>query len=180
MVPDSIQNCIVLVLLSLDNNSFEGVIPRSLANIKGLIKLDLSMNKFFGNIPDALGNIGNLQELYLAHNNLSGPIPLVLQNLTSLSVLDISFNNLQGEVPDEGVFRNITYLAVNGNANLCGGTPQLHLAPCSISKNKKNAPKSLVISLATTVAILFSLSVILLVWILCKKLKPSQKTLAQN
>uniref|UniRef100_A0A3B6IZ69 Receptor kinase-like protein Xa21 n=1 Tax=Triticum aestivum TaxID=4565 RepID=A0A3B6IZ69_WHEAT len=179
-IPDGIQNCIVLEWLLLDDNSFEGGIPQSLKNIKGLSKLNLAMNKFSGNIPEALGSIGNLQELYLAHNNLSGSIPVVLQNLTSLSKLDVSFNNLQGEVPDEGVFRNITYLAVAGNINLCGGTPQLHLAPCSISKNKKNMPKSLVISLATAGAIFLSLSAILLVWILCKKLKPSQKTLAQD
>ncbi|KAF7082820.1 hypothetical protein CFC21_086668 [Triticum aestivum] len=182
-IPDSIKNCIVLERLSLDNNSFEGSIPRLLANIKGLRVLNLTMNKLSGNIPDAMGNIGNLQELYLAHNHLSGPIPLVLQNLTSLFELDVSFNNLQGEVPNEGVFRNITYLAVVGNVNLCGGTPQLHLAPCStrhLSKNKRKMPKSIVISLATAGAILFSLLVIFLVWILCKKLKPRQKTLAQH
>ncbi|XP_048561561.1 receptor kinase-like protein Xa21 [Triticum urartu] len=179
-IPDSIQNCVVLEWLFLDNNSLEGSIPPSLADIKGLGILNLTMNKFSGNIPEALGSIGNLQGLYLAHNNLSGSIPVVLENLTALSKLDVSFNNLQGGVPNEGVFRNITYLAVAGNVNLCGGTPQLHLAPCSISKNKKNAPKSLVISLATTGAILFSLSVILLAWIFRKKLKPSQKTSAQN
>ncbi|KAM3317705.1 hypothetical protein ACQJBY_035421 [Aegilops geniculata] len=179
-IPDNIQNCVVLESLRLYNNSFEGSIPQSLTNIKGLRILVLTMNKFSGNIPEALGSIRNLEGLYLAQNNLSGSIPLVLQNLTSLSELDISFNNLQGEVPNDGVFRNITYLAVNGNVNLCGGTPQLHLPPCSIRKNKKKMPKSLVISLVTAGAILFSLSVILLVWILCKKLKPSQKILAQN
>ncbi|MBC2899565.1 hypothetical protein CFC21_112395 [Triticum aestivum] len=41
-------------------------------------------------------------------------------------------------------------------------------------------PKSLVVSLATAGAILLPLSVILLLWIFCKKLKPSQKTLAHN
>nr|BAK04450.1 predicted protein [Hordeum vulgare subsp. vulgare] len=182
-IPDSIQNCIVLEWLSLDNNSFEGSIPQSLKNIKGLSILNLTLNKLSGDIPDALASIGNLQELYLAHNNLSGSIPVGLQNLTLLSKLDVSFNNLQGEVPNEGVFRNITYIAIDGNANLCGGTPQLHLAPCPtnlLSKKKKKMQKSLVISLATAGAILLSLSVILLVWILYKKLKPSQNTLSQN
>ncbi|KAM3297497.1 hypothetical protein ACQJBY_039407 [Aegilops geniculata] len=161
-LPDSIQNCIVLEQIFLDNNFFEGSIPRSLKNIKGLSILNLDMNKFSGNIPKALGSIRSLQ------------------NLTSLNKLDISFNYLQGEVPKEGVFRNITYLAVAGNVNLCGGTPELHLAPCSIMKNKKKMSKSLVISLATSGVIMFSLSVILLLWILCKKLKPSQKILARN
>uniref|UniRef100_M8CFD8 Receptor kinase-like protein Xa21 n=1 Tax=Aegilops tauschii TaxID=37682 RepID=M8CFD8_AEGTA len=182
-IPDSIQNCIVLEWLSLDSNLFEGSIPRPLTYIKGLSKLNLTMNKFSGNIPAALGNIRNLQELYLAHNNLSGSIPIVLQNLTSLSQLDISFNNLQGEVPNKGVFRNITYLAVTGNINLCGGTTQLHLAPCprsSLRKTNRKMQKSLVISIGTAGAILLSLLVILLVWILVKKLKPSQKRLEQK
>ncbi|KAM3300056.1 hypothetical protein ACQJBY_041197 [Aegilops geniculata] len=182
-IPNSLQNCVVLEQLLLDNNSFQGSIPHSLKNIKGLSKLNLTKNKFSGNIPEALGSISSLHELYLAHNNLSGSIPSVLQNLTSLSELDISFNNLKGEVPHEGVFRNITYLAVAGNVNLCGGIPQLHLAPCPTSdliKNKRKLPKSLVISLAIAGAIVLSLSVILLGWIFCKKLKPSQKTLVQN
>ncbi|XP_051223118.1 uncharacterized protein [Lolium perenne] len=181
-IPDSIQNCVVLEWLLLDNNSFDGSIPQSLKNIKGLGKLNLTMNKFSGNIPDALGSIGNLQELYLAHNNLSGSIPLVLQNLTSLSKLDVSFNGLQGGVPDGGVFRNITYIAVAGNINLCGGVPQLHLAPCltgPLSKDKKRMRKSLVVSLAAIGAIFLSLSVILLVWIFHKKLKQGHKTIVQ-
>ncbi|XP_047059521.1 putative receptor-like protein kinase At3g47110 [Lolium rigidum] len=182
-IPNSIQNCLVLEWLLLDNNSFEGSIPQSLKNIKGLSKLNLTMNKFSGRIPDALGSIGNLQELYLAHNDLSGSIPAVLQNLTSLSKLDVSFNNLQGEVPDGGVFRNINYTGVAGNINLCGGTPKLHLAPCSrssFSKNKRKITKSLVVFLATTGAILLSLSVIFLVWILRKKLKQSKKKIVQD
>ncbi|XBH59612.1 hypothetical protein VPH35_114320 [Triticum aestivum] len=143
----------------------------------------MTMNKFSGNIPVALGSIGNLQELYLAHNKLSGSIPAVLQNLTLLTKLNLSFNNLQGDVPKEGIFRNVTQLAVAGNVNLCGGAPQLHLGPCPtshLSKKNKKMSKPLIISLTAAGAILFSLSVILVVWILCKKLKPNQKTLTQN
>lgn len=140
------------------------------------------MNNLSGRIPDAIGGIRDLQQLYLAHNNLSGVIPAVLQNLTALSKLDVSFNNLQGEVPDGGVFRNITYIAVTGNINLCSGTPQLRLAPCSTSpvhKNKKGLSKSLIISLATIGAIFLSLSVILGVCVLHKKLKRNQQTVIE-
>ncbi|XP_047057647.1 putative receptor-like protein kinase At3g47110 [Lolium rigidum] len=181
-IPDSIQNYIVLGWLLLDNNSFEGRIPQSLKNIKGLSKLNLTMNKFSGNIPDSLGSIENLQELYLAHNELSGSIPSVLQNLTSLSKLDVSFNNLQGEVPHGVVFRNMTYTAVDGNINLRGGAPQLHLASCPtnpLSKDKKRMQKSLLVSIAAIGAIFLSLSVIILVWIFHKKLKKCQKTIVQ-
>ncbi|KAM0824062.1 hypothetical protein ACQ4PT_070456 [Festuca glaucescens] len=182
-IPDSIQKCVVLEWLLLDNNSFEGSIPQSFKNLKGLNKLSLTMNKFSGNIPESLGSIENLQELYLAHNKMSGSIPAVLKNLTSLSKLDVSFNNLQGEVPDGGVFRNITYTSVAGNINLCGGTPKPHLALCSTSswnKKKRKMSKSLVVSLATTGAILSPFSVILLVWILRKKIKQSKKTIVQD
>ncbi|CAM0879523.1 unnamed protein product [Alopecurus aequalis] len=180
-IPSSIGNCIVLQKLLLDKNSFEGSIPQSLGNIKGLNILNLTINKLSGRIPDAIGAIRDLQQLYLANNSFSGTLPAVLQNLSSLSRFDVSFNNLQGEMLEGGVFRNITYISVVGNINLCGGAPQLHLAPCSTSassKNKRKRAKSLVISLATG-ATLISLSVILLVWILWKKLEQTQKTVLQ-
>jgi len=182
-IPNSIGNCIVLEKLLLDKNSFEGSIPQSLGNMKGLTVLNLTMNNLSGGIPDSIGNIGSLQQLYLAHNNLSGPIPEVLQNLTSLSILDISFNNLQGKVPDGGAFRNLSYKSVAGNTELCSGAPQLHLAPCSIRptrKGRKKKFKSLIVSLITTVTVLLSVSFILLVWMLRKKLKQKQKERAQS
>ncbi|KAL5653963.1 hypothetical protein ACJX0J_033282, partial [Zea mays] len=151
-IPDSIGNCISLDRLLLDHNSFEGTIPESLKNLKGLGLLNLTMNKLSGAIPDALAGIGNLQQLYLAHNNLSGPIPAVLQNLTLLSKLDLSFNDLQGEVPEGGVFANATALSIHGNDELCGGAPQLRLAPCSEAAAEKNArqvPRSVVVTLAS-------------------------------
>jgi len=92
--------------------------------------------------------------------------------------LDLSFNNLQGEVPDKGAFRNLTYISVAGNNQLCSKTHQLHLATCSTSplgKDKKKKSKSLVISLLTSIIVLSSVSVILLVWMLWKKLKQRHK-----
>ncbi|KAL6627427.1 hypothetical protein ACP70R_031153 [Stipagrostis hirtigluma subsp. patula] len=138
-IPESIAKCISLDQLLLDRNSFEGSIPQSLKNLKGLVLLNLTMNKLSGSIPDTLASIGNLQQLYLAHNNLSGLIPTGLQNLTSLSKLDLSFNHLQGEVPKQGIFANASYLSVDGNDELCGGTPQLHLAPCSTPGAEKKS-----------------------------------------
>ncbi|XP_062185907.1 receptor kinase-like protein Xa21 [Phragmites australis] len=178
-IPDSIGECTVLQALWLDNNSFEGSIPQSLNNIKGLSALNLSMNNLSGAIPNTIGSIRNLQQLYLAHNNLSGPIPTILQNLTSLSELDLSFNNLQGEVPKEGIFRNLANFSITGNNELCGGIPQLHLAPChtnSVKKNRKGRLKSLTVALATIGALLFLAFVIVLIQLNCKKLKRRQKS----
>ncbi|CAM0879525.1 unnamed protein product [Alopecurus aequalis] len=182
-IPSSIGNCIVLEDLLLGNNSFEGSIPESLENIKGLSVLNLDRNNLSGRIPDTIGSIRALKQLYLAHNSLSGPIPTVLQNLSSLSKLDVSYNNLEGEVPYGGVFRNITKIAVAGNINLCSGSPRLHLAPCPTSplrKNKRRISKSFIVSLATTGGILSTLSILLLVCILHKRLKRSKKTIVQD
>uniref|UniRef100_A0A0E0JE59 Receptor kinase-like protein Xa21 n=1 Tax=Oryza punctata TaxID=4537 RepID=A0A0E0JE59_ORYPU len=179
-IPDSIGNCQVLESLLLDKNSFEGSIPQSLTNLKGLNILNLTMNKLFGRIPDSIGRIGNLQQLFLAQNNFSGPIPATLQNLTMLWKLDVSFNNLQGEVPDEGVFKNLTYASVAGNDNLCGGIPQLHLAPCPIidaSKNNKRWHKSLKIALPITGSILLLVSATVLIQF-CRKLNRRQNSQA--
>ncbi|TKW39586.1 hypothetical protein SEVIR_1G188900v4 [Setaria viridis] len=166
-IPDTIGNCLVLDTLMLDDNMFEGSIPQSLHNVKGLRVLNLTMNRLSGRIPDDLSNIGALQELYLAHNNLSGLIPASLEKLVSLLTFDASFNDLQGQVPNGGVFSNLTAISVTGNSELCGGIPQLRLAPCSThpsSISKEDRSKSLMISLTTIGAMLLLVSVTVTVW----------------
>ncbi|KQK19388.1 hypothetical protein BRADI_1g47990v3 [Brachypodium distachyon] len=166
-IPDTIGNCAVLESLLLDENMFEGSIPQSLKNMKGLQILNLTGNKLSDGIPDALSSIGALKELYLAHNNLSGVIPGSLQKLTSLLLFDASFNDLQGEVPNGGIFGNLTAISINGNTKLCGGIPQLRLNPCSthpVSGRGNDSSKSLVISLATTGAVLLLVSAIVTIW----------------
>ncbi|CAD6239809.1 unnamed protein product [Miscanthus lutarioriparius] len=172
-IPDSIGNCISLERLLLDQNSFEGIIPQSLKNLKGLALLNLTMNKLSGSIPDALASIGNLQQLYLAHNNFSGLIPAVLQNLTLLSKLDLSFNDLQGEVPKGGVFANATSLSIHGNDELCGGAPQLHLAPCSMAAvdNKRQVSRSLMATLISIGALVFLGILVALIHLIHKRFR---------
>ncbi|WVZ90755.1 hypothetical protein U9M48_037026, partial [Paspalum notatum var. saurae] len=177
-IPDSIGNCAVLEFLLLDRNSFEGSMPHALKNVKGLRILNLTMNKLSDAIPDTVGSISGLEQLYLAHNNFSGEIPAVIQNLTLLSRIDVSFNNLQGEVPKGGVFRNLTYLSIAGNDNLCGGIPQLHLAPCPMEHKghtRKERSKSLTVALTTTGAILLLVSLIVLIQLISKKIAERQK-----
>ncbi|CAO2204620.1 unnamed protein product [Urochloa humidicola] len=132
------------------------------------------MNKLSGSIPDALASVGSLQQLYLAHNNLSGLIPTVLQNLTLLSKLDLSFNDLQGEVPKGGVFANASGLSIAGNDELCGGNPQLHLAPCSTAsaeKNKRQLSRAIMVTIASICALLFLCFVISLIHLIHKRFR---------
>uniref|UniRef100_A0A453DX49 non-specific serine/threonine protein kinase n=1 Tax=Aegilops tauschii subsp. strangulata TaxID=200361 RepID=A0A453DX49_AEGTS len=172
--------------LDLSYNSFSGPIPNDVGSLANLNILILAGNQLSGKIPDSIQNCIVLQWLSLDNNSFEGSIPQSLKNIKGLSILNLTMNKLSGDIPDAlasiGNLQEL-YLAVDGNVNLCGGTPQLHLAPCStslLSKNKKKMQKSLVISLATAGAILLSLSVILLVWILCKRFKQSHKTLSQN
>ncbi|RCV24677.1 hypothetical protein SETIT_5G104800v2 [Setaria italica] len=177
-IPASVGNCISLVRLLLDNNLLEGSIPQSLKNLKGLALLNLTMNKLSGSIPDALASIGNLQQLYLAHNNLSGSIPKVLQNLTLLAKLDLSFNDLQGEVPKGGPFANATHLSIDGNDELCGGNPQLHLAPCftaAAGKNRRRMSRSVMVTVASICALLFLGLVVFLIHLIHKTLRQGKE-----
>ena len=142
------------------------------------------MNSLCGRIPDALGSIGNLQQLGLAHNHFSGPVPETLQNLKLLWNLDVSFNNLQGRLPDEGVFRNLTYAAVQGNDGLCGGIPSLQLSPCptlAASMNQKRWPRILKIALPITGAVVTAfVSAVVLILVRQNKLKQRQNRQATS
>ncbi|XP_047059639.1 probable LRR receptor-like serine/threonine-protein kinase At3g47570 [Lolium rigidum] len=169
--------------LDLSYNSLSGPLTDEVGSLANLNQLILSGNQLSGKIPDSIQKCVVLEWLLLDNNSFEGSIPQSLKNIKGLSKLNLTMNKFSGEVPDGGVFRNINYTAVAGNINLCGGTPKLHLAPCStssLSKNKRKMPKSLVVPLATTGVILLSLSIILLVWILRKKLKQSKKTIVQD
>jgi hypothetical protein len=94
-------------------------------------------------------------------------------------VLDLSFNNLQGEVPKGGIFTNFVNMSVTGNNKLCGGIPQLHLAPCqtnSVKKNRRGHMKSLTLALAVTSALLLLAFVVVLTHLFRKKLQQKQKS----
>ncbi|KAL6320416.1 hypothetical protein AAG906_007113 [Vitis piasezkii] len=120
-LPNTLGNCVAMRDLRLTGNFFEGEIPTSLQTLRGLEYLDLSRNKF------------------------SGRIPMFLGDLPFLTYLNLSFNELEGEVPS--VKANVT-ISVEGNYNLCGGVPKLHLPICVTSstgeKRKRPAAKLLV------------------------------------
>ncbi|CAL4964713.1 unnamed protein product [Urochloa decumbens] len=177
-IPENIGGCTVLQQLLLDSNSFQGSIPHTLNNVKGLNALNLSMNRLSGTIPDAIASIHNLQVLCLSHNNLTGPIPGLLQNLTSLLELDLSFNKLQGEVPTEGIFRYLANLSLTGNNKLCGGIPELHLAPCHMNSTKNGTKgwfRIIMIALGATSALLFLALGMAHIQFIYKKLTRKQK-----
>ncbi|EYU28315.1 hypothetical protein MIMGU_mgv1a025411mg [Erythranthe guttata] len=137
---DALGNLESLRIISLENNTFSGVLPEfnRLGSLKSLFlsgnqfsgeipqdffdkmgslkKLHLSRNKFSGTIPGSLTRLDNLMELFLQQNEFSGPVPVFGQK--SLQTIDLSGNKLQGEIP-EGMSR-FPAKAFDGNPDLCG------------------------------------------------------------
>ncbi|CAJ2646904.1 unnamed protein product [Trifolium pratense] len=182
-------------LLNLSKNSFSGSLPKEVGMLKNINKLDVSENHLSGNIPRSIGDCTVLEYLYLQGNSfsgtipsslaslkslryldlsknlLSGPIPTVLQNISVLEHLNISFNMLEGEVPIEGVFGNVSRLAVTGNNKLCGGISELHLQPCPVKhlKHAKQHKIKLIVVIVIVVYILLTLTIFLTIYCMRKR-----------
>ncbi|XP_039169170.1 probable LRR receptor-like serine/threonine-protein kinase At3g47570 [Eucalyptus grandis] len=141
-----LANCSNLELLDLQHNQFEGEIPTTLGNCLGFKEPYIQANHFRGPIPQFEGLKG-LRFLNLSNNNLSGQVPEFLVNLSSsLQFLNLSFNNLEGEVPVRGIFGNNSAFKVDGNQELCGGIPELHLLSCTaklLPRSKKHISSKL-------------------------------------
>nr|CAB3479897.1 unnamed protein product [Digitaria exilis] len=84
-----------------------------------------------------------------------------LERLQLLEQLDLSFNNLDGEVPSEGIFNNATAIRIEGNQELCGGPPELHLLACHVMPldSSKHRLSSVAEKVAIPVVIVVLLSV---------------------
>lgn len=172
------------VILDVSHNNLVGSIPQEIGNLKNLAELHLESNRLSGEIPAILGECRFLQSLYLQNNSLNGSIPSTLNQLKGLETLDMSSNNLSGqipkflgnismlqyinlslnrfvrEVPTFGVFANASAISIQGNVELCGGIPTLHLPPCSsqIPKRKhKLLVVLIVLSLIATLVVLGTL-----------------------
>ncbi|XP_075647047.1 uncharacterized protein LOC142617956 [Castanea sativa] len=150
-----------LMSLYLSANQFTGVLPTEIGKFKNLEQMDISENMLFGKIPASLGScvklefltirrnlfqgiippslesLRGLEFLDLSNNNLSGQIPKFLEHFAFLQFLNLSYNHFEGEVPVEGVFKNISAIAITGNEKLCGGMPKFRLPKCKYEKSKK-------------------------------------------
>ncbi|CAN0907867.1 Probable LRR receptor-like serine/threonine-protein kinase At3g47570 [Linum grandiflorum] len=151
-IPLNLASCQQLNLLDVSGNKLTGAIPRqidlsynnltggipiSIGDCKTLKTLFLQSNSFDGEIPSALASIKDMERLDLSMNKFTGEIPSGLQRIQALQYLNLSFNDLQGDVPDKGVFANIGFLSLTGNALLCGGVIELHLKDCPTAKTIK-------------------------------------------
>ncbi|KAH7657251.1 Non-specific serine/threonine protein kinase protein [Dioscorea alata] len=172
-IPGAISGCTVLEELNLQGNFFTGSIPPSLGNLKGLRNLNLSYNSLSGGIPSSFSNLKFLETLSLSNNNLSGSVPEFLQDYKYLSFLDLSYNHFQGELPVKGVFANSSALLLVGNAELCGGVPQLHLPVC-LKSHSRTSRGSLALKIVIPIVSLLLCLLLLLLFLFFSRQRESR------
>jgi len=178
--------------LDLSYNSLSGPLPSEVGSLRNLNSLVLSGNQLSGQIPESIGECIVLQELRLDNNLFSGGIPQYLNK--GLSTLNLSMNELSGIIPDaignihglqqlclahNNLLGPIPNLSITGNNKLCGGIPQLQLAPCkpdSAKRNRRQQLRYLIIALATSGALLLLSIIITLVHLVHKKRRQKQKS----
>uniref|UniRef100_A0A453SWV4 Protein kinase domain-containing protein n=1 Tax=Aegilops tauschii subsp. strangulata TaxID=200361 RepID=A0A453SWV4_AEGTS len=190
VIPESIGKLENLVELALYNNSLSGLIPPSIGNLSQLNRLYAYYGNLEGPIPASLGELKNLFLLDLSTNyRLNGSIPREILKLSGLSwYLDLSYNSLSGPLANEvGSLANLNQLILSGN-QLSGKIPD-SIQNCRVldwllldnNLFEGSIPRSLtnIKGLATVGTILLSLLVIVLVWILRRKLRQSKKTLVK-
>jgi hypothetical protein len=88
----------------------------------------------------------------------------------------LSYNNLQGEIPRNGVFTNATALTLAGNANLCGGVPELQLPSCPVVPSRKKR-KSLSLKILILVVCSMLVLALIIILFLFHRMKKRQKSL---
>ncbi|KHN41761.1 Putative LRR receptor-like serine/threonine-protein kinase [Glycine soja] len=146
-IPAESGNLINLILLTMENNYFEGFVPSAFGKFQKMQVLELGGNNLSGDIPAFIGNLSQLfhlgigenmlegiiprsiencqmlQYLKLSQNRLRGTIPLEIFNLSSLTNLNLSQNSLSGSMSEEvGRLKHISSLDVSSN-NLSGDIP---------------------------------------------------------
>ncbi|CAN8311361.1 unnamed protein product [Cochlearia groenlandica] len=126
--------------------------------------LNLSSGGLTGQISASFANLTMIQELDLSNNDLTGDFPEFLSRLKFLRVLNLENNKLTGSVPSDLLERSKSgslSLMVGENRGLC----------TEISCGKSNN-KTLVIVLVATLAVLF---ILLLLSVVFWKMKSRRK-----
>ncbi|KAH6754833.1 hypothetical protein C2S52_023672 [Perilla frutescens var. hirtella] len=172
-IPDEVGSLRNLVTLDMSNNRLSGRIPNTLAKCVILQKLYLQGNLLEGEISSGLSDLAGLQYLDLSRNTLSGPIPSFLGKL-KLEYLNLSFNRLHGELPTVGIFLNKTSIFLDGNAQLCGGIPELKLPPCPAVKSGRKKTLSTLLKILIPIVGVGGICLFLAALFIYKKRKPEK------
>ncbi|KAF3651240.1 putative CEN-like protein 1-like [Capsicum annuum] len=110
---------IIMIVIDLSRNYFEGVIPKSLKDISSLwLLINLSHNNLRGDFLVELEKLNTLEVIYLLWNQLTGKIPQELTRLTFMTILNLSHNLLVGQIPQGPQFNTLKNDSYCGNLDL--------------------------------------------------------------
>ncbi|OMO83072.1 hypothetical protein CCACVL1_11570 [Corchorus capsularis] len=183
-IPSFLSEFEMLTELQLGGNFFGGKIPSSIGAMKNLIYgLNLSSTGLTGEIPPELRNLFKLVRLDISHNNLTGTLT-VLDGMDSLVEINVSYNHFTGPIPETLMNSvNSSPSSFIGNPGLCirclpsdGSTcpRNNYLNPC---ENQLRSQKGLsrmkvaMIALASSLATVVLLGVVILMFVFCRKRK---------
>lgn len=117
--PTSLNACISLTSLNLNNNKLSGELPpATFANNKLLVSIDISTNKLSGAFPSI--DLPKLTTLSLSVNEFTSVGILTCPSLTTFSAID----NKIAEVPNFDSTPNIRKIYLNSNINLNKPLPE--------------------------------------------------------
>ncbi|KAH7691137.1 Non-specific serine/threonine protein kinase protein [Dioscorea alata] len=160
-------------LLNLSSNLLSGPLPEEIGGLENVVAIDfsdnflqvlsMSNNSFTGLIPEQISNLKGLQSLDLSSNKLSGTIPSDLGQLQGLQFLNLSFNDLQGVIPNEGIFKNVSRIHLQGNSKLCSSSSPSWCQQQSTKHGKKISTSHLIMILVAICVAVFVL--VIVAWI---------------
>ncbi|XP_074373084.1 uncharacterized protein LOC141713521 [Apium graveolens] len=117
LIPHEIGRLFRLQYLSLMSNSFQGGFPASLHHCIDIRYINLYDNHLEGELPTDFSSWSKLDKLALGDNHFTGSIPPSIGNISSLRYLYLYGNNLRGSIPDEiGRLFRLQYLYLDTNA----------------------------------------------------------------
>ncbi|CAM9841766.1 unnamed protein product, partial [Ectocarpus fasciculatus] len=123
-IPTSVGNLKYIKQLSLNENSFHGILPDSLSASTNMISLMLSHNSIIGTIPSTYGSLRKLTQFKLKGNLFSGTLSAELAKMSSLQYMELSDNKLVGAIPKNlGQLSSTLRILYLANNKLSGAVP---------------------------------------------------------
>jgi Leucine-rich repeat (LRR) protein len=99
-----------------EQNNIDGTIPTEMGLLSMLTIWGMERGKLSSTIPTEIGKLTNLIFIDFDFNELTGSLTSELLSLSSLTQLDLNDNMLTGSINGIGVFPNMTFLQLHGNA----------------------------------------------------------------
>ncbi|KAI3512321.1 hypothetical protein L1887_19636 [Cichorium endivia] len=179
-LPSEVGNLRNLVSFDVSNNMMSGVIPANLGACTSLVVLSMAGNSIQGEIPESLRLLRGLEILDLSRNNFTGKIPEFLGDFVFFKSLNLSFNHFMGKLPEQGAFKNLSVLSIDGNSKLCGGLPIFQLPECSTEGSSRKIPLSLIIVVPIVTVISVTLVIIFCLVYKSRYSKKDRETSSDN